>query len=235
MDIKKLLEYQSIDVERRNEIKRFQGLDIVKNYNKQRLIIQQATAAVSKLNKDAEETVKQMNSVTERYLEVVELIKDAEKNLVDIEDENEADFYIKNISNYVASLERLAEEAKKVSEKIVKQRADYNKFMDAGKNATQEGKKMQDEYKAELDKSKAVRAGFEAKLTALAKNINPEDLSRYNQIAKDDKYPPIHILKNNYCFCRIEMPGSITQKVKSEGWCICPDCGRILVSENVGV
>lgn len=233
MDIKKLLEYQSIDVERRNEIKRFQSLDVVKGYNKQRLIIQQATAAVSKLNKDAEETVKQMNSVTERYLEVVELIKDAEKNLEHIEDENEADFYIKNISNYVATLERLADEAKKVSEKIVKQRADYAKFMDAGKNATQEAKKMQDEYKVELDKSKAVRAVFEAKLAVLAKSINPEDLARYNQIAKDDKYPPIHILKNNYCFCRIEMPGSITQKVKSEGWCICPDCGRILVSENI--
>lgn len=233
MNIKKLLEYSKIDAERREEIKRFQKLEVVEEYHKKSVIIKKARMAIEKLNKDAEEIIKQMQSVSKRYSDVLAQIEEAEKYLDSIQDESEADFYIKNIGNYISTLDRLAEEAKKINEKIVNQRTNCETFMNAGKVATQEAKAIQGEYKEASSVSKKICEEFDKKLEAIAKEIDKEDLDKYKLVASENKYPPIHVLTTKYCYCTMEMPVSVIQRVKSAGWGICPDCGRILISEEM--
>lgn len=235
MNIKNLLEYAKVDNEFHSGVKAFQKLPIVKEYNANRNLINKAMQAIEKLNKDAEDTIKQMNSVTSRYNEVLTHIQDTEACLMQIEDENEADYYIKRINSYISTLTQLASEAKTISEKIVSQKEQYKKLMDAGKNATKIVKEKKAEYMVCLEEHKKFRTEYESKLETLAKGLTPEELAKYKQVAKDDKYPVIHVLHENYCYCRIEMPGSVTQKVKAQGWGICPDCGRILISEDAYV
>ncbi len=232
MNIKKLLEYAKVDNEYHSGVKAFQKMPIVKEYNTNRSLINKAMQAIEKLNKEAEDTVKQMNSVMARYNELLTHIQDTEACLKQIEDENEADYYIKRINSYISTLNQLASDAKMISEKIVTQKEQYKRLMETGKAATKIVKDKTKEYAACLEEHKKFRSEYDAKLEALGKDLDTEELEKYRQIAKDDKYPVIHVLRENYCFCRIEMPGSVTQKVKSQGWGTCPDCGRILISED---
>ena len=98
MDIKKMLEYQSIDVKRKEEIRRFNKLKVVEDINKAHAIITKAKQALDKLNKEIEDLVSQLNSISSRYKDQFDLLKDTEANLYHIADENEADFYIKTIN-----------------------------------------------------------------------------------------------------------------------------------------
>lgn len=227
-----MLEYAKVDAALREDFKEFQKLQVVKDYNSNRNTINKATQAIEKLNGEAADTVKQMNSITARYNETLTHIQDTEAYLKHIEDENEADYYIKLINSYISTLTQLAADAKLVSEKIVAQKEQYKKLMDAGKNATKVVRELKNEYAVLLDEHKKLRAEYDAKLAIIAKDIEPDDLARYKQVAGENKYPVFHVLRENYCFCRIEMPGSVTQKVKAQGWGICPDCGRILISEE---
>lgn len=230
MDIKKMLEYQSIDVKRKEEIRRFNKLKVVEDINKAHAIITKAKQALDKLNKEIEDLVSQLNSISSRYKDQFDLLKDTEANLYHIADENEADFYIKTINGYIQTIETLAQEAKRLSEKISNNKTNRDNCMATGKKANTEFLKLKEEYDQEAKKTKEIRGEFEEKLAKIG--LSNEDLEIYKQVAGENKYPVLHVLRDNYCFCRIEMPGSVTQKVKASGWCICPDCGRILISED---
>lgn len=232
MNIKKLLEYAKVDEERRAEISRFSKIPVVDEYRKKTLIVKKAKAGIEKLNKEAEDLLKQMQSIMNRYSEVLAQLEETEKYIDCIQSESEADFYSKNISSAMAFLDRLTDEAKKVNEKIVSQRTNCSALMSAGKVATKEAKDLQAGYKKEQNNSKQILDEIDQRLLAIAKDIDKEVLEKYKLAVCELKIPPIHILTDHYCRCTMEMPVSVIQKVKSQGWGVCPDCGRILISEE---
>lgn len=232
MNIKKLLEYSQVDKERRDELVRFSKIKVVEEYRNKSLIVKKAKAGIEKLNKDAEDLLKQMQSVTNRYNEILAQLEETEKYLENIQSEGEAEFYSKNLTNTVSTLERLAEEAKKVNERIISQRKNCEALMKAGKDATKEAKDLQAEYKKEQNNSKQILDRIDQRLAEIAKELDKDDLEKYKLVVSESKYPAIHILTDKYCRCTMEMPVSVIQKVKAQGWGLCPDCGRILISEE---
>ena len=70
---------------------------------------------------------------------------------------------------------------------------------------------------------------IENKMKSLEKDLNPELFAKYKAIKNDKIFPVFVSFANGNCSgCRVEIPTSKINKLKSEGSIVCEQCHRII-------
>jgi predicted nucleic acid-binding Zn-ribbon protein len=66
-------------------------------------------------------------------------------------------------------------------------------------------------------------------MKSLEKDLNPELFAKYKAIKNDKIFPVFVSFANGNCSgCRVEIPTSKINKLKSEGSIVCEQCHRII-------
>jgi len=70
---------------------------------------------------------------------------------------------------------------------------------------------------------------LEKKMKAMEKEISQDLLAKYNSIKADKIFPVFVALDNGHCSgCRVELPTAKVNKVKADGSIVCEQCHRII-------
>lgn len=73
---------------------------------------------------------------------------------------------------------------------------------------------------------------LEKKMKAMEKEISQDLLAKYNSIKADKIFPVFVALDNGHCSgCRVELPTAKVNKVKADGSIVCEQCHRIIYNK----
>ena len=226
-----MLTYQQMDIDL-NKIER----ELKKNesFLKRRelkLALQKSEDQLARLDQKTMELRSQLERATQTLTKLSEILEDHNKQLVDIEDQDELNYLSKKVDTQLEQLAAVEREIKQVLKegdemdkafdrlsKVQMPRlvAEYNKCNAEFDKATQEVKPRV----LELRKSQA----------ELKNAIDPDLFDRYKKLA-ETVHPVFVPLENgNRCGgCRMEMPAAmVASKMADKGLMRCEHCGRII-------
>lgn len=230
MNIEKLLDYQAIDAELIKLEHDFRALPIYKEYNHSVNSFKDAQAAVKRLNSEADDMHKQMQSLIEQYKKQNDLIADAESEIAEIKDIKQADFYARNMEKTLQELQQLSKGISELSSRIEEHRKTYDKAIRQGKEAKQKGTEAKPLYDGALNDIKPQIDGLKKKMSALEKVIEEKAINHYKQLRGAKKLPAVVPLHGEASCggCFMELAGNSTAILKSEGYIECPNCSRMI-------
>ena len=236
MKFDKILEYQKVDMEMTAIEQSFFKNDVYKNFTNNQNKLKAAAAKMEKITQEAWE----LSQSTSKYKEKTENISkqlDELLSVVDeIEDLAEAEHYIKLINTLSDSLAALEKDAEKDKAQGAKINAEWNEILKIGQDLTKTVKQIKPEYDKIYEEVRKQREEVEARLKAIAKDVENEFIEKYIALKKDRKTrafvkfdPEVRMC----CGCNMELSGDTLAKLKKQGdWTECPNCGRILFIED---
>jgi len=228
MNIKGLLAYAAIDDELTALNREYAELDVVKNFQLQARIKNESGATLMRLNTEAGELINQMNALSEKAAEVFRQLDEAKDNVAAIEDEKEADFYAKNVEKLLAQLNALSNDVAALSKRIVDIKAEETKAFQQGREATKQGVALKPEYDKCMAEYKPKAAAIKERLAEAGKALD-EEVKKYSSLKAGKVKNPIVPLFGSSCKgCFTEIDANSSNKLKTNGYVICQNCGRII-------
>lgn len=236
MKFDKILEYQKVDMEMTAIEQSFFKNDVYKNFTNNQNKLKAAAAKMKKITQEAWE-LSQSASVYKEKTENISKQLDELLSVVDeIEDLAEAEHYIKLINTLSDSLAALEKDAEKDKAQGAKINAEWNEILKIGQDLTKTVKQIKPEYDKIYEEVRKQREEVEARLKAIAKDVENEFIEKYIALKKDRKTrafvkfdPEVRMC----CGCNMELSGDTLAKLKKQGdWTECPNCGRILFIED---
>lgn len=228
MDIKGLLEYAKIDGEMTKLYAAFNEEPAVKEYNAQKKRYTDAQELIVKLNADAEDIIKQINAMNERYQECLAQLKEYQTTAGEIEDENEADFYSKNVEKLLSNLSSLGTDIAALSKTVADIRKQAAKASTDASDATMRTKAVLDAYN-NAKKEYAPRINDIKTRLAKAGEGMGEGLAVYQDLRKRKvKHPMVTLNGSNCGGCFMDLDGTTREKIETQGYVLCPSCHRII-------
>ena len=174
MDIKKLLEYASIDKEKTKLSAVYAEENAVKEFTTQTKRYSDASALIGKLNQDAEDIIKQIGALQDRYQEAMAQLNEYQAHATEIEDENEADFYSKNVEKLLSVLTNLSSDVSALSKVIADVRKQTEQAKVTAADAQARANKVKGEY-AEVNARYAPQvADINARLKKASEGLGDE-------------------------------------------------------------
>lgn len=230
MNIDRLLEYQAIDSEILKIDLEFRALPIYREYHFSINSYRDAQAAVKRLNGEAENLHKQMVNAIEQYANLNKQISDAEKELDDIDDINQADFYSRNIEKTLSELQQLSKSISELSIKIDEHRQSYDKALKQGREAKLKGTEAKPVYDKALLDVKPKIDELKSKMMGLEKDLENKAVNQYKQLRSAKRFPAIVKLhgESSCGGCFMELAGNSVEILKSKGYIECPNCSRLI-------
>ncbi len=232
MKFDKILQYQKIDQEANalraetSKSKEWQKYQDAQNK------LEAATSNIGKLTAEANELLKGYESMKSKMDSLRDELAEFDGILEDVQDVNEAEYYLKLVSAISDKLNALEKEAAGVSGKIDQINGAYKKTWEQGVKASQANKSAKAEYNAFASGFKAKFDELQKQLNALVKEIPEDVLSEYLVLRKSQKLPVYveYDAENKVCGrCRMEVPNDVCAKLKSAGdFAECPSCRRIM-------
>lgn len=194
--------------------------------------IQTAAELVKKLQIEATELQGDGDKCTAQIKEVSKSIEEVEQYIGEIEDETEAEHYIKLLSTLVENLDTLEKEVGRDMQKADEIAHNYCKTFEQGQKANTEFKAA----KADYEKMIAVKTDevkpLKARLAKLSKEIDLEFIELYKSLREAKKLPAFvkFDVSSKQCGrCFMDLPQDALGKLKKPGdWTECPNCRRVL-------
>ena len=191
-----------------------------------------ATEAVGKLSHEAAEILSAHTRLAEKAKQLSVGLDEFDGVLEGIENVNEADYYIRQISAISDELAAVEKEVAREDERINGIAAEY-------KRTWEQGIKANEAYKAALAAFNAYRASvaprvkeIAAELEAIKKDVPEKMMEVYNSLRGAKKLPafvPYKVEAGTCGRCFMEVPGDTRGKLKNPGdYAECPNCRRIL-------
>ncbi len=230
MNIDKILEYQSVDAELIKVEIDFRGLQICREYNAAVNNFKDAQAGVIKLTNEAEDMVKQIETLAEQYKKFNSQLLDAERESEDIADLKQADFYSRNLEKLMGDMQNLSKQMSVLSTKVDEHRKGYEKALKQGKEAKQKGIELSPLFQKAREDIKPIIEELNKKLAALGRGVEAKTLTHYKQLRAAKKIPAVVPLHGEASCggCFMEMAGNAIVKLKADGFIECPNCSRII-------
>lgn len=227
MNIDLLLEYYEQDKALTELKKEISADPVIAEFGKHRQAWKEAQDTAIRINRDSEDLVMQVNSLTAQYEALVKEINETEENLQHVEDVNEADFYIRKLEKLSVNLQALAQDISALSSKVSDTQAQYRSTLSRG-SVEQAKMKEQDEEarKAQAKYSPRLKSQM-AKIDEIKKRCGEEELEELARfdILKKNKKRPIVPANENYCgWCSQELPSSELANLAEKSWIHCPNC-----------
>ena len=194
--------------------------------------IQSAAEQIKKLQAEAMDLQNSSENYSARVKDIIKSLEEIENYIGEIEDETEAEHYIKMLGNMIENLEAIEKEVGRDMSKADDISNNYRKTFEQGQKANAEFKTARADYEkmiaAKADEIKPLKA----KLEKLAKEIEPELLELYKSLREAKKLPAFvrHDMTSRQCGrCFMELPQDSLEKLKKPGdWTECPNCRRVL-------
>jgi len=140
------------------------------------------------------------------------------------------------VDNYLSTINSLSSELflleRDINMIISKMKSSLKEF-EVTKNNTIKARQKYNEFKAKyedgMEKITPKIKAIEDNMKALEKDLNPELFAKYKAIKNDKIFPVFVSLSGGHCAgCRVEIPTSKVNKLKSDGTIICEQCHRII-------
>ncbi|MBE5736392.1 MAG: hypothetical protein E7356_03445 [Clostridiales bacterium] len=229
--MKNMLEYQKLDMElmrlKASSLKSADRANLAKLKN----IIVDAHNTGNKLEENAQKLLDNYNKLKKQYDANYEKVqKLISTDLESIEADN-VDSYLyqinslsselfmldRNINNIVVEIKNSLKNFDVTKKNMIKAKEKYNECKE----------KCEKEVQTITPKLKEI----EAKMKALESQIPADLFAKYKAIKADKIFPVFVCLDNGHCSgCRVELPTSRTNKLKTEGTIVC-ECHRIIYNK----
>lgn len=237
MKFDKILQYQKIDQEVNALTAEMSKSDAYQNYQESQNKYESAKSNIGRLTTEAGELLKSYETMKSKIDAIRSELAEFDGILEEVQDVNEAEYYLKLVSAISDKLASLEKEANGVSAKIEQVNSAYTKTWAQGVKATQAVKTAKAEYNKFAETYKEKYDALKKQLNALMKEIPEELMSTYNRLKKSQKLPVFVAFdsSNKVCGrCRTEVSNDVCAKLKNAGdYAECPNCRRILfVPEN---
>ena len=136
-------------------------------------------------------------------------------------------FYQKKVQAVVEQIKKLKAELTALMASVKETDAEYQKLKKQVISAQKQAPEVSDKYKALKTAQEGERKEIEKQLAALAKEIPPEFLQKYNTKRKEKLFPIVGELYGGRCpFCSMEPP--LAAKSKLANGIECDNCHRII-------
>lgn len=236
MKFDKILEYQKVDMEMTAIEQSFFKNDVYKNFTNNQNKLKAAAAKMEKITQEAWELSQSASKYKEKTENISKQLDELLSVVDEIEDLAEAEHYIKLINTLSDSLAALEKDAEKDKAQGAKISAEWNEILKIGQDLTKTVKQIKPEYDKIYEEVRKQREEVEARLKAIAKDVENEFIEKYIALKKDRKTrafvkfdPEVRMC----CGCNMELSGDTLAKLKKQGdWTECPNCGRILFIED---
>ena len=232
MKFDKILEYQEVDKKLTLIEQDFFKNEICVSFVGMQSKLKQAAAKLEKVTTEAAEVTKSEKAYVERIKNIESELLELEKVIDGIEDLNEAEHYVKMITNLAKELENLEKELSKDKTKANDIKKEWGETMKAGQESTKKMKAVKPQYDERCNKTHSDREVVEKELKKIEKDIPADLLNHYKALKKAKKLPAFveYVAGSKMCTgCRMELSQDVASKLKNPGdMAECSDCGRIL-------
>lgn len=234
MNFDKILEYQKID----QELIALEN-EVAKSEERSRLAVAKsrldgATQTIGKLSAEASELLSGYDKMKAKIDELKARLDELDGVINDsnIEDENEADYYIRQVSAIADEIASLERQSSADSKKIESVNDNYKKTWEQGIKASDAYKVARGEYDKFVKERQPRVAEISKELSALKKDIPERVMEVYQTLRQAKKMPAFveYDPKANVCGrCFMDVPNDTKAKLKNAGdFTECPNCRRIL-------
>lgn len=231
--IEQLLKYQTVDAKLLQIEREAANSEEWKNYSQTKSFLTKAPEKLDAMDAKACELKAALSKLEKKYEEIAETLGDFE-NIDELVDGGaDISFYKKSISQITDKLKSVKSEIAALTKTIKDADTEYQAF----KKKTQSIEKQFAEYSAtykEYKKRKlAEMEEVKKELAALAKDINPEYLKRYETKRSERIFPIMCAVKNDRCSkCGMELSIAGKEKLANGVPLECENCHRFLYKEQ---
>ncbi|MCM1289358.1 MAG: C4-type zinc ribbon domain-containing protein [Corallococcus sp.] len=230
-----MLQYQAMDVEL-NKIER----DLKKNESfvkrkELKLALQKSEEQITRLDQKTAELRNQLEKATQTLSKLVDVFDDHNKQLTDIEDQDELNYLNKKLDaqfEQLAAVERDVKQILKDGEEMEKAFERLSKVQ-MPRLAAEYGKCNSEFEKATLEVKPRVLE-LRKQQAELKSSIDSDLFDRYKKLS-ETVHPVFVPLENgNRCGgCRMEMPSAmVASQMAEKGLMRCENCGRIIYKKD---
>ncbi len=230
--IELLLKYQTEDSKLLQIEREAANSEEWKNYSQTKSFLTKAPEKLEAMDAKAQEIYVRLDELNKKYGELADTLKDFDNIDELVEGGADISFYKKNISQITDKLKAIKSEMNALVKSVKEADEEYQnlkkKTISVQKQYTEFSAKYQEYKKGKLAEMDAVKE----QLKAIAKDISPEVLKRYEMKRSERIFPIICTVKNNRCSkCGMEL--SIMGKEKIDGGEVteCENCHRFLYKE----
>lgn len=232
MKFDKILEYQKADL----ELMALES-EVAKSEQRQKLAgakakLDAATDTVGKLKQEASELLASFAQMKDKIDALKGELDEFDGILDDVQDETEADYYIKNVSAIADKIAALEKEANGAASKIDQVNENYKKTWDQGVKANEAYKAAKAEYDALVKTLQPKVVEIQKQLVTLKGEVPPKMMEAYMALRGAKKMPAVVEYDKEAAICgrcRMEVPNDTKAKLRNPGdFAECPNCRRIL-------
>ena len=227
MKFDKILEYQKADL----ELMALES-EVAKSEQRQKLAgakakLDAATDTVGKLKQEASELLASFAQMKDKIDALKGELDEFDGILDDVQDETEADYYIKNVSAIADKIAALEKEANGAASKIDQVNENYKKTWDQGVKANEAYKAAKAEYDALVKKLQPKVVEIQKQLVALKGEVPPKMMEAYTALRGAKKMPAVVEYDKEAAICgrcRMEVPNDTKAKLRNPGdFAECPN------------
>ena len=229
MEITKILEYQTLDIELFKIEKQLRENKNKQQANQMHENMKNAQLKSIKLEDKAGSLLAEIDKVKKQFkIQEDKMNEFMSKDLTKLSKEELDKLSIlkdklsQNLNILDKNLTSLAESVNAVL-------SDFNKTIKVFNSSKEQFAKCKAEYDNDVKKVEGVKNEISNKLKALAKNIDNKIMEAYLKRRKENIFPVVVPLKGNLCGgCHMELPYATISMLDSEGILTCEHCRRII-------
>ena len=225
----KILEYQKLDLDLMKLKKSNQNNEDKDNMMKLKKFIMDAYEKSNQLDNLAKSMLNDYNKLKKQYEANCNKVQELTMKKIDSVELDEIDEMLSLINSLSSELFLLDRDINIIITKMKNSLKDF----EVTKNKTKAAKQIYNESKTKYEKGiedlKPKIQEIENKMKSLEKDLNPVLFAKYKAIKNDKIFPVFVSFANGNCSgCRVEIPTSKINKLKSEGSIVCEQCHRII-------
>lgn len=230
--MKKMLEYQRLDIELAKMEKMLVKNDNKTNLSKLKAYILDFKNKAFKLEDSAKSLVADYEKLKQQYQNNVDKIQQLNNTNLETVALDKVDGMLYQINSLSSELYMLERNINAILLKIKESLKNFEvikKNMDAAKVKYNECKDLCDKHEQQIaPKINEVKE----KMSAMEKELSPELFAKYKELKADLGVPVFVPVDNGHCGkCRVELPTAKLNKLKAEGTIVCGDCHRIIFNK----
>ncbi|MDE7379499.1 MAG: hypothetical protein K2N14_00465 [Clostridia bacterium] len=227
--ISQLLLYQQKDSELLKLEQEIANSDERKKFAQAQSYMKKASDKLDKLEAQAQAIIARLDSLTQRYAELAETLKDFEHLDELMESGADLSFYQRNASQVSESLKTLKAEINSLIASAKETNEEYQGMKEKTIAVQKQYPELQAKYKQFKQSKQEQTDKITAELKNLAKDIDEEVLKKYQAKRSERIFPIICEIKMERCSkCGIELSIADKEKVAAGKVVECENCHRIL-------
>lgn len=230
--MKKLLEYQALDIELANLKKNSVNNDDKANMLKLKDYIVEVHNKAYKLEDSAKDLISEYEKLRDQYnknCDKIQKITSTDMNSINLDS---VDGYLSTINSLSSELFLLERNINIIITKIKTSLKEFeqtkNNLIKAKQKYGECKKKCEEDMMRVAPKIQEI----ESKMKSMEKSLDPTLFAKYRELKADKIKLPVFVkLENGHCAgCRVELPSAKVNKLKADGSIVC-ECHRIIYND----